>query len=61
MSVRYAERANDEERTDHLEAWREQVDMAWRESRNAYFGFLDSLLTYYCESVRIAEIDYRQR
>lgn len=61
MSVRYAERTNDEERTDHLDAWREQVDLAQRESRNAYLDFLDSLFTYYRESVRIAEIDDRQR
>ena len=61
MIVQYVERANDEERTNHLDAWREQVDMARRESRNTYFGFLDSLLICYRESVRIDEMDERQR
>ncbi len=52
-------RANDEERTDHLDAWREQVEAARRESRNAYLGFLDSLFVYHRESVMIAEMDDR--
>lgn len=52
----------DEELTKHLDVWREQVDMARRESCDAYLGFLDSLFIYYRESVRIVEMnDYRQR
>ncbi len=39
----------------NLDAWREQVDMARRESANAYVSFLDSLLLYHREISRIAE------
>lgn len=60
MTYQPAKRANNEEHTEHLDAWREQgIEAARRESCHAYLGFLDSLFVYHRESVRIAEMDDR--